>query len=90
MTRSALVPLAVSQICPPLSLYLVALLSRLTTICSRRVGSALTQRLSAIDRDVQRMFPLVGERLDRLDGTFQDRGRVDDVVAKLDLAEVDA
>ena len=30
--------------CPPFSLYLAALFSRFTTTCSRRVGSALTQR----------------------------------------------
>ena len=53
-------------------------------------GIGVDPEVPPVHRDVQRVFPLVGDCLDRLDGTFQDRGRVDHFAAKFDLAEVDS
>ena len=57
----------------------------------RRRGSAFTQRFPRSIAIWSAILPLLdGRRFDRLGGTFQDRGHIDDIAAKLDLAEADA
>jgi hypothetical protein len=45
---------------------------------------------AAVDRQNEGMPSQIDQRLDRLSGTVEDRGGVEDFAAELDLAEVDA
>ena len=60
---------------PPSSVYLAALVSRLTRICSSRVGSASTRQRAGLERRPVSVCRLrVDERADRLDGAGDDLG----------------
>ena len=78
-----------SQIRPPLSVYLAALVSRFTTICSIRVGSAQIEKGTPLERGEELVLPLVDERADRLDGLVEDAGRVEKFFLQANLAAGD-
>ena len=62
MTTSSPSFRAESRMCPPFSLYLAALFRRFTTTCSSRVGSTFDPEVPAVDRELERVLPLLDER----------------------------
>ena len=75
---------------PPVSVYLAALVRRLTTICSSRVGSASSRKRPRSSETVELVLPLLDERADRSRRHWSRIGAsVDELLAELDLAAGD-
>ena len=81
---------AVSQMWPPWSVYLAALLSRFAKTCSSRVGSASRRTGSGGRATVSSWLAVLDERAGRLHGAVHHRGQVHDLLAQFDLATGDA
>ena len=81
--------LADTPICPPASVYLAALLSKFTRICSSRSGSALSRRPGSSET-VQFVLALLQNGPNGLDGAADDRSESDLFLLEPDLPACDS